>query len=198
MLQGYTFTKDQYDHILKMIQQKSEPTTYMCNTASNTGKTSFVSAHSNMWIIDTGATNHMVSSLNMLTKITVHEVSKPVYLPNGFTTQVSHIGSCSLSTRSVISNVLHIPDFKYNLLSVSQITKELGCSVTLFPHFCVFQELYSGKVKEVGKEEGGLYLLIKHLTTQCNDQEKEVEVAFAAHDVKETDMVLWHRRLGHV
>uniref|UniRef100_A0A3Q7IWH6 Reverse transcriptase Ty1/copia-type domain-containing protein n=1 Tax=Solanum lycopersicum TaxID=4081 RepID=A0A3Q7IWH6_SOLLC len=41
----------------------------------------------NMWIIDSGATNHMVSSLNMLTKNTVHEVSKPVYLPNGFTTQ---------------------------------------------------------------------------------------------------------------
>lgn len=142
----------------------------------------------------------MVSSLNMLTNNTVHEleVSRPVYLPNGTTTQVSHIGSCSLSTRSVISNVLHIPDFKYNLLSVSQITKELGCSVTFLPHFCVFQELYSGKVKEVGKEEGGLYLLIKHLTTQCNDQEKEVEVAFVAHDVKETDMVLWHRRLGHV
>ena len=167
LLQGCTFTKDQYDHILKMIQQKSEPTTSGCNTANNTGKTFFVSEHSNMWIIDTGATNHMVSSLNMLNKNIVHEleVSKPVYLPNGITTQVSHIGSCSLSTRSVISNVLHIPDFKYNLLSVSQITKELGCSVTLFPHFGVFQELYSGKVKEVGKEEGGLYLLIKHLTT---------------------------------
>ena len=165
MLQGCTFTKDQYDHILKMVQQKSEPA--VCNTANTTSKTFFVSEHSNMWIIDTGATNHMVSSLNMLNKDTVHEleVSKPVYLPNGTTTQVSHLGSCSLSPRRFISNVLHIPEFKYNLLSVSQITKELGCSVTFFPHFCVFQELYSGKVKKVGKEEGGLYLLIKHLTT---------------------------------
>uniref|UniRef100_A0A3Q7FL19 Reverse transcriptase Ty1/copia-type domain-containing protein n=1 Tax=Solanum lycopersicum TaxID=4081 RepID=A0A3Q7FL19_SOLLC len=100
LLQGCTFTKDQYDHILKMIQQKSEPTTSGCNTANNTGKTFFVSEQSNMWIIDTGATNHMVSSLkNMLTKNTVHEpeVSKPVYLPNGITTQVSHIGSCNHS-----------------------------------------------------------------------------------------------------
>ena len=60
----------------------------------------------------------MVSSLNMLNKNTVHEleVSKPLYLPNGTTTQVSHIGSCILSPKSIISNVLHIPKFKYNLL----------------------------------------------------------------------------------
>ena len=44
-------------------------------------------------------------------------------------------------------------------------------------------------MKEVGKEEGGLYLLIKHLTTQYNDQEKEVGAAFAANDFKETNMV---------
>lgn len=48
LLQGCTFTKDQYDHILKMIQQKSERTTAVCNTANNTGKTSFVSEHSNL------------------------------------------------------------------------------------------------------------------------------------------------------
>ena len=53
-------------------------------------------------------------------------------------------------------------------------------------------------MKKVGKEEGGLYLLIKHLTTQCTGQEKEVETTFAAHDVKEADMVLWHKRLGHI
>jgi len=89
---------------------------------------------------------------------------KPVSLPNGEVAYVTHTGSCSISPRSVITNVFHIPEFKYNLLSVSQMTKELGCSVTFFPHFCVFQELYTGKVREIGKEEAGLYLLLKNLT----------------------------------
>ncbi|XP_069152849.1 uncharacterized protein [Solanum lycopersicum] len=134
------------ESLVALYSKKFEPA--VCNTANTTGKTSFVSEHSNIWIIDTSATNHMVSSLNILNKNIVHEleVSKPLYLPNGTTTQ----------------------------------------------------ELYNGKVKEVGKEEGGLYLLIKHLTTQCTGQEKEVETAFVAHDVKEADMVLWHKRLGHV
>ncbi|XP_069148698.1 uncharacterized protein [Solanum lycopersicum] len=35
LLQGCTFIKDQYDHILKMVQQKSEPA--VCNTANTTG-----------------------------------------------------------------------------------------------------------------------------------------------------------------
>uniref|UniRef100_A0A0V0IAD8 Putative ovule protein n=1 Tax=Solanum chacoense TaxID=4108 RepID=A0A0V0IAD8_SOLCH len=38
LLQGCTFTKDQYDHILKMVQQKSEPAASVCNTAHTTGK----------------------------------------------------------------------------------------------------------------------------------------------------------------
>ncbi|KAG5612115.1 hypothetical protein H5410_023396 [Solanum commersonii] len=127
MLHGCTFTKDQYDHILKMVQQKSDASTVSaCNTASTSGKTSSVINHSQVWIVDTGATIHMVSSLDMMV---------PVYLPNGTTIQVSHVGSFALSARSLVTNALHVPNFKYNLLSVSQLTKELGCSVTFFPNF---------------------------------------------------------------
>ena len=51
-----------------------------------------------MWIVDTGATNHMVSQLDMFIRGSMIklEVSKSVYLPNGNTTQVTHVGSCAL------------------------------------------------------------------------------------------------------
>lgn len=106
-----------------------------------------------MWIVDTGATNHMVSQLDMFIRGSMIklEVSKSVYLPNGNTTQVTHVGSCSLSDRSIISNVFYLPEFKYNVILVSKLTKELGCSVTFFPNCCVFKELYSGNVKEIRK-----------------------------------------------
>jgi len=96
----------------------------------------------------------------------------------------------------VITNALHLPEFKYNLLLVNQITKELGCSVTFLPNYYVFQDLCSGKVKEVGKEEGGLYLLMQHLTNK--NSHSEWEATFVVNNAKDIYMELWHRRLGHV
>lgn len=55
------------------------------------------------------------------------------------------------------SNVLHSPDFKANLLSISRITKEWKCMVG-FPNFCIFQDLYTGQVKGIGKKGHGLYI----------------------------------------
>ncbi|XP_055814401.1 uncharacterized protein LOC129884050 [Solanum dulcamara] len=160
LLQGCTFTKDQYEQILKMMNQQSGSRANApdCNKANNEGKALFVTKNSDVWIVDTGATNHMISKLEMLLKESVIKLDTPkdVCLPNGGTTQVTHLGSCSLPSRSVITNVFHIPEFKYNLMSVSKITKKLGCSVSFFPDFCVFQELYTRKVKEVGREKGDL------------------------------------------
>lgn len=42
-----------------------------------------------------------------------------VYLPNSQTTLVTHSGTCMISTNKVLENVLFVPEFKHNLLSVS-------------------------------------------------------------------------------
>ncbi|XP_049343919.1 uncharacterized protein LOC125808244 [Solanum verrucosum] len=109
-------------------------TTFAAHTAS---KSLFISENNEVWIVDSGATNHMVSKMNMFIKGSVSELQIPkiVYLPNGGTTQVTHVGSCALTDKSVISNVFYLPEFKYNLMS----------------------ELYSGNVIVVGKEAGCLY-----------------------------------------
>lgn len=113
------------------------------------------------WIVDSGATNYMVSDINMLDK--KQEVNKnktrKVHLPNGGVAKVTHIGSCRVGQAGTIDNVLYIPDFKYNLLSVAKITRALNCSVCFFPDFFMFQDLYNGDVKAIGREDDGLYLL---------------------------------------
>lgn len=78
--------------------------------------------------------------------------ARRVHLPNGTTTTVSHVGSYTMGNTGTLSNVLCIPNFKYNLLSVSKITRDLCCSATFSPHFFLFQDLYSGKVKVIGRE----------------------------------------------
>lgn len=205
-LQGCTFTQGQYEQILQMLNQSSNggmPKGADHVSAANTvGKALLVSENSEVWIIDTGATNHMVSKIDMITKDSLRKTdsSKQVCLPNGDTAHVTHIGSCCISPRSIITYVLHLPEFKYNLMSVSKVTRELGCSVTFFPHFCVFQELYSGKVQEIGKENRGLYLLLNKLTSN-QLQENAVAATSSVHNkhaIQESEVELWHKRLGHV
>ena len=79
------------------------------------------------WIVDSGACSHMVSSVELLSHTTT--VNKnglgKVYLPTSNVVNVTHTGSSCLFPGQEITNVMHIPEFKYNFLSVSQLTKEL-------------------------------------------------------------------------
>ncbi|OIT01901.1 hypothetical protein A4A49_56622, partial [Nicotiana attenuata] len=148
------FTTEQYQQILKMLSKETQPP-YVANMAGNSLDNQC------SWIIDSGASNYMVSSLNLLSSF--NQISEPrsatVHLPNGNDTKITHIGTCTLPSSDVLHDVLYVPQFKYNLLSISRYTKELNSSVHFYPDFCVFQDLFSGMVKGIGKLEGGLYIL---------------------------------------
>lgn len=105
----------------------------------------------------------MELKIGILTKDFVVKSKDPkhMYLPTGGFSYVSHTRKCQISPRSVITNVFHIPEFKYTLLLVRKVTKELKCSITFFPHFCVFQELYTVKAREVSKKDDGLYRCLR-------------------------------------
>ena len=104
------------------------------------------------WVVDTGSTNHMIGNKAVFqTSTLVDDVGK-VQLPTGESANISHIGKCQFSGGNFIKNVLCVPTFKFNLLSVSKLTKELKCCAEIFPDFCLFQYLSYGKVRDIGKE----------------------------------------------
>ncbi|PIN05129.1 hypothetical protein CDL12_22326 [Handroanthus impetiginosus] len=82
-----------------------------------------------------------------------------VRLSTGHTSSVTHSGSFLFSENKSLHDVLCIPDFKYNLLSVSKLTKNLHCAVTFYPDICVFQVLSNGTMIGIGRESDGLYIL---------------------------------------
>lgn len=63
----------------------------------------------------------MVSNLSVLENKTEQEPHEQqrVHLPNGGTIVVTDIGSSSFTGIDTLDNILYIPYFKYNLLSVS-------------------------------------------------------------------------------
>ncbi|XP_019240254.1 PREDICTED: uncharacterized protein LOC109220255 [Nicotiana attenuata] len=160
------FTHEQYQQIVQLLSRGSSEGLDSPNKVVTVGILNHVNAFmsqcvNSKWIVDTGASNHMTSSLDMLhthRPLPNTEANK-VHLPTGNVVSVSHTGCTSVLSNQEISNILYIPDFKFNLLSVSKLTKELKCMVGFFPDFFIFQDLFSGQVKGMGREEHGLYIL---------------------------------------
>ncbi|KAJ0093974.1 hypothetical protein Patl1_26164 [Pistacia atlantica] len=143
-IQAPVLTKEQYNNLLKLLsKENTQPSANLAGIY-----TSLLSSfnNNNNWIIDSRASLHMTSNKNLLESC----VSFPsnydslVSLPNGKQTRITHIGSILLNSRSRLDKVFYLPDFKYNLLSVSKFTNENHCSITFYPQLCTFQDLSSG------------------------------------------------------
>ena len=94
------------------------------------------------WIVDSGSTEHIVHNLESLENGTQTIREAPVMIPNGDNILVEAKGDCTLIGGNKINEVLYIPNFNCNLLSVSRLLKELQCAVSFFPDFCVMQALH--------------------------------------------------------
>jgi len=110
------------------------------------------------WIIDTGATDHMVHSISMFSSITCLS-NTYVYLLNGERALVTHIGIVHLTEKLILHNVLCVSSFSFNLISVSQLNKSLTCCLIFLGSFCFIQDLALWSTIGLDREQNGLYLL---------------------------------------
>ena len=70
------------------------------------------------WIIEIGATDHMIYFISLFTSITA-KIFTNVKLQNGKYTHVTHIGTVQISANLTFTNVLCVPSFFFNLLANS-------------------------------------------------------------------------------
>ncbi|KAF5784023.1 putative RNA-directed DNA polymerase [Helianthus annuus] len=134
------------------------------------------------WIVDSGCTEHITPILDSFHGNIETTRELPVTIPNGDSIPVKGKGSCTLSNGIKISDVLYIPEFTCNLLSVSRLTQDLHCTVTFFPDFFIMQDLSSRKLIGTGKCQQGLY--------RMRMVGRERMAMAVGNDV-------WHRHLGH-
>jgi hypothetical protein len=83
------------------------------------------------WIVDTGATDHMVYSVSFFTHITAI-FSTSVQLPNGVLASVTYIGTIKILNTPILIDVLCVPFFNFNLISASKHIKNLCCCLIFF------------------------------------------------------------------
>ncbi|OIT36541.1 hypothetical protein A4A49_59732, partial [Nicotiana attenuata] len=153
------FIQEQYDQILKLINKDTGENSGFAGTTKTFVTNEIVKSEN--WTVDSGATNHMVHIGELLDKINTEILGNApkVYLPDGTSLDVECTGESKIGENSIFRNVLYVPSFKYNLFSVSKLTRDLRCFVSFYPDFWIMQDLHSGKVKGIGKQLEGLYKL---------------------------------------
>ena len=119
----------------------------------------FSTSNKKLWIIDSGATDHMTGCLELLQNLTTKNIKKAsVTVANGIQVPIEGIGETNFFEKT-ITNVLYMPSFTSNLLSVSKITQELNCKVIFTQKDVIFHDIVTGKKIGEGYFENGLYIL---------------------------------------
>ena len=119
------------------------------------------------WFKDTGATNHVTSDLNNLSIHSDYVGNNNLVIGNGKGLPISHAGSSryfSNGNLASLHNILHVPTSSYNLLSVSQFTKDNDCDSFFTSSGFYMKENRTGKILFYRVTSNGLYPL--HLN-QC-------------------------------
>ena len=143
------------------------------------------------WIIDTGATDHMVHSISVFSSIAC--VSNTyVYLPNGERALVTHVGIVHLTKKLIVTDVLCVPSFTFNLISFSHLNKSLTCCLIFLGSFCFIQDRALWSTIGLGREQNGLYLLDNKFKMLSS-----VPTTSSFCQSVYTQLDIWHFRLGH-
>ena len=124
------------------------------------GKTNtcFISS-SSTWVIDSGATDHMIGNSSLLTTFQSHPSTFTITLAYGSTSCVLGSRTIHLTPLITLTSVLSLPQFSFNLISVSKLTRTLNCSITFFLNYCLIQNLSTKQIIGRGCEFEGLYIL---------------------------------------
>jgi len=111
----------------------------------------------------------------------------------------NYSGSVFINQNHVLDNVLYIPNFTFNLLSVAKLIDNLSCVIVFYSNGCHIKDKSSLKMIASVAMQGRLYIL--RVLSYQNLQIKSVKsphitniVNFIASDLE----TLWHFRLGHV
>ncbi len=132
----------------------------VCLMANYTGYNE--SKKSRNWCIDSGGSNHMTYDKNLFSSYTSGSDSS-VELGNNNVATVIGSGTVDITllvenkhTKCRLSNVLHVPDLGYQLLSVTTLDKS-GHRISFFSGQCQIEK--NGKLLATGSMVGNLYRL---------------------------------------
>ncbi|XP_048427778.1 uncharacterized protein LOC103944694 isoform X2 [Pyrus x bretschneideri] len=154
----------------------------------------YTSKSSPSWLLDSGATSHITNDIANISSPTPYTGEDKVYVGDGNGLSIHHIGSSSLHSPNAkfhLSNVLHVPQMKHNLLSAYQFLKDNYCALTLDSDGSVLKDRTTGRTLLQGPVKDGFYPL-----RNCPSIPPSSGCTYAFVSAQGS-VKLWHSRLGH-
>lgn len=108
--------------------------------------------HSNSWIVDSRATDHMTHSSIKFDTYKPSPGNQKITVPNGTPITVAGQGNIKRRSPLPLQNVLYVPKLSTNPTSFHQTTKNPNCLI-------IFFDRTTGKMIGVAKKKNGLYYL---------------------------------------
>ncbi|KAI5413875.1 hypothetical protein KIW84_058131 [Lathyrus oleraceus] len=154
---AYGFTQEQYNNILALLQQSKPNTTVNSVSTSpfvmNSHASSVNGKNPNLWILDTDATNHFSFNFSSFVEYK-NIVPIPVSLPDGSQVVASVSGTVAISPSLTLHNVLYIPSFHVNLISIAKLVDSNNCFVQFNANTCHILQNHSkemiGHISNIG------------------------------------------------
>lgn len=144
-------------------------------------------AVSDKWIVDSGATNHMTSSLELLQNVRKVVDNSVINLPTGEVAEISHTGTIVMRNGLKLKDVLYVPVFQHNLISIHKLASDNQCYAKFSPLKCEIVSNESHQVIAEGIISSGLYYMTDAVQGQSHMAKNSAADQFN----------LWHNRLGH-
>ena len=116
-------------------QSLKSASTYITTLVKSSKTNTCFILSSSTWVIDSGATDHMTGNYSLFTTFQSHPSTSIVALAYGSTSCVLRSGTIHPTPLITLTSVLSLPQFSFNLISVSKVTRTLDCSISLSPYY---------------------------------------------------------------
>ncbi|KAL2902683.1 Retrovirus-related Pol polyprotein from transposon TNT 1-94, partial [Bienertia sinuspersici] len=139
-------------------------------------------------IVDSGAINHFCTNLDLFDTYEKYDITpSTITVANGKHVNIEHIGTVVFENGINLERVLHVPEFRYNLISTHGLCQDLECDIVFTHDKCLLQGSKINGSLLLGSLKSGLYAV---------DSKKST--GRSTHLVSEEDAKLWHLRYGHL
>jgi len=152
------FTAEQMQKLLRLLDDTEGAGHNINQIQRRDNDSNRNSQGNNLWILDTGATDHVTHNKNCFT--TFFRI-KPVKikLPNNNDVIAYYAGTVQFCDNLILFNVLYVPEFHFNLISVQTLIKDLNCKLIFSSKCCQIQDTITSQMIGQANLSQGLYYL---------------------------------------